>query len=131
LYREYASLTVRRFCLQIANAIAKAARWAVFEPDDATVVKRIRSQVLAYFHELDELGAFIDQKFSVRCDAGMSQRANGEQHGVTILLVFHPTGGDEPVSLTLHLTATGCRVSGTAFAPSIETMSEATSAHLT
>lgn len=131
LYREYASLTVRRFCLQIANAIAKAARWAVFEPDDATVVKRIRTQVLTYFHDLDELGAFVDQRFSVRCDAGVSQRADGEQHDVTILLVFHPAGSEEPVSLTLHLTAAGCRVSSTAFAPSIEDSPEATSTHFT
>ena len=131
LYREYASLTARRFCLQIANAIAKAARWAVFEPDDATVLKRIRTQVLTYFHDLDELGAFVDQRFSVRCDAGVSQRADAEQQVVTILLVFHPTGSEEPVSLTLHLTATGCRVSSTAFAPSIENSPEAPSANLT
>ncbi len=32
-HREFASLPVRRFCLNIVNAIAKAARWAVFEPD--------------------------------------------------------------------------------------------------
>ena len=130
LYREFASLTLRRFCLQIANTIARAARWAVFEPADATVVKRIRTQVLTYFHDLDELGAFVDQRFSVHCDADVSQRADVEQHGVTILLVFHPTGSEEPVSLTLHLTAAGYRVSSTAFAPSMENFPEATSTHV-
>ena len=119
-HREFASLPVRRFCLQLVNAIAKATRWAVFEPDDATLVKRIRVQVLAYFYRLADLGAFADQRFVVECDAGVSHRADSEQHGVTILLVFHPTGSVAPISLTLHLTAAGCRVGSTAFAPSIE-----------
>jgi len=131
LYREYSSLTVRRFCLQIAGAIAKATRWAVFEPDGATVVKRIRAQVLDYFQDLDDLGAFFDRRFSVRCDVAASQRADSEQHELTILLVFHPMGTEEPVSLTLHLTAAGCRVSSTAFAPSIENSPEATPTHFT
>jgi hypothetical protein len=39
---------------------------------------------------------------------------------VTILLVFHPSFCDEPISLTVHLTAAGCRVGSTAFAPTIE-----------
>ena len=120
VHREFASLPVRRFCLQIVNAIAAATRWAVFEPDDATLAKRIRAQVLTYFYCLDDLGAFADQRFVVECDAGVSHRADTEQHGVTILLVFHPTGSIEPISLTLHLTAAGCRVGSTAFAPTIQ-----------
>jgi len=120
VHREFASLPVRRFCLRLVNAIANATRWAVFEPDDATLAKRIRAQVLTYFYRLHDLGAFADQRFVVECDAGVSHRADTEQHGVTILLVFHPTGSVAPISLTLHLTAAGCRVGSTAFAPSIE-----------
>ncbi|NNC58249.1 MAG: hypothetical protein HKO12_11865 [Woeseiaceae bacterium] len=118
--REFASLPVRRLCLQIVNAIATASRWTVFEPDDATLARRIRVQVLTYFYGLDDLGAFADQRFIVQCDAGVSQRADNKEHGVTVLLVFHPTGSEEPISLTLHLTAAGCRVGSTAFAPSID-----------
>lgn len=119
-HREFASMPVRRFCLQLVNAIAKAARWAVFETDDATLAKRIRAQVLTYFYCLSDVGAFSDQRFIVQCDAGVSQRADSKEHGVTILLVFHPACSEEPISLTLHLTATGCRVGSTAFAPSLE-----------
>lgn len=103
VHRQYASLPVRRFCLQIADSIAKAGRWAVFEPDHETVTNRIRSQVLDYFHALDELGAFVDRRFLVRCEVD-----SGQPQCVTILLVFHPMGSDEPVSLTLQLTAAGC-----------------------
>lgn len=118
-HREFASLSVRRFCLNIVNAIAKAARWAVFEPHNAALAKKIRSQVLAYFYALDDLGAFADQRFVVQCDAGISSRADHKEHGITVLLGFHPSGSNEPISLTLHLTASGCRVASTAFAPSI------------
>jgi phage tail sheath protein FI len=97
-------------------------KWAVFEPDDETLVKRIRAQVLNYFYCLDDLGAFADERFVVKCDAGVSQRADIEAHGVTILLDFHPTGSEEPIALTLHLTATGCRVGQ-------KMASEATRAH--
>ena len=129
--RAYASLSVRRFCLQIVNSIASAARWAVFEPDIATVARRIRAQVLTYLYGLADLGAFADERFVVQCDTEASYRADSEQHGVTILLVFHPTGSDHPISLTLHLTPAGCRVGSTAFAPSIEDSPETTSLHLT
>jgi len=113
--RKYSNLSVRRFCLQIVNSIAKATRWAVFEPEDRTLAVRLRGQVLAYFHSLADLGAFADEDFIVQCDAGVSNRADSDEHGITILLVFHPIGCDEPISLTLHQTASGFRVGSTAF----------------
>ncbi len=119
-HREFTSLAVRRFCLRVISTITKATRWAVFEPRDEALARRIRGQILAYFECLNDLGAFADERFVVECDAGVSQRADGDEHGVTIVLVFHPAGSDEPVSLTLHLTATGCRVGTTAFAPRID-----------
>ncbi len=114
-YARYARLPVRRFCLQIINTITAATRWAVFEPEDDTLAKRLRGQVLTYLHCLDDLGAFANDDFIVQCDAGVSKRPDREEHGITILLVFHPRGCDEPVSLTLHQTASGFRVGSTAF----------------
>lgn len=119
-HRKFAQLPVRRFCLQIINAIAGAARWAVFEPGDRELARQICAQVRVYFQSLSELGAFADDRFVVECDAGVSKRDDVDKHGVTILLVFHPLSCDEPVSLTLHLNSAGCRVGSTAFAPTIE-----------
>ena len=115
VYAKFSKLPVRRFCLQIINTIAKATRWAVFEPEDETLATRLHSQVLTYLHCLDDLGAFVNDKFIVQCDAGVSNRPDSEEHGVTILLVLHPVGCDEPISLTLHQTASGFRVGSTAF----------------
>ena len=117
-HRGFASLSVRRMCLQATGAIAAAARWAVFEPGDQDLSRRVRAQVLAYFYCLNDLGAFADDKFVVECDAGVSQRDDGEEHGVTIMVVFRPAGCTEPVSLSLHVTASGCRAGSAAFAPS-------------
>ncbi len=113
--RQYLQLPVRRFCLQIISTIARATRWAVFEAVDVTLAKRLRGQVLTYLHCLNDLGAFVNDDFVVQCDAGVSKREDSEQHGVTILLVFHPLACAEPISLTLHQTASGLRVGSTAF----------------
>ncbi len=114
-HRKFSRLPVHRFCLQMINNIARSTRWAVFEPEDKMLAKRLRGQVLTYLHCLDDLGAFVDDDFVVQCDAGLSQREDSREHGVTILLVFHPVGCDEPISLTLHQTASGFRVGSTAF----------------
>ena len=119
-HRKFAQLPVHRFCLKVINTIASAARWAVFEAGDRAIGKRICAQVRTYFDCLNDLGAFADDRFVVECDAGVSTRAADNDQGITIVLVFHPASCDEPISLTLHLSATGCRVGSTAFAPSIE-----------
>jgi phage tail sheath protein FI len=114
-HRKFSKLPVRRFCLQMVNTIVKATRWAVFETGDRALAARLRGQVLTYLHCLSDLGAFVNDDFMVQCDAGVSHREDSKEHGVTILLVFHPLGCDEPISLTLHQTAAGFRVGSTAF----------------
>ena len=115
--RSYSSLTVRRLCLSITNAIDRATRWAVFEPDAASVAERIQSQVHAYMCYLADAGALVDDGFLVQCNTGLHSYPVNPDRGITILLGFHPVGSDEPVSLTIHQTVSGCRVATTAFAP--------------
>lgn len=117
--RKFARLPVQRLCLSITNAIERATRWAVFEPNETRVADRIHAQVHAYMSWLSEAGAFADDRFVVQCDAGLHARPQNPHRGVTILLAFHPAGADETLSLTLHQTASGCRVTSTAFAPSM------------
>ena len=115
--RIFTSLTVRRLCLSITNAIDRATRWAVFEPDAARVAERIQSQVHAYMCYLADAGAFVDDAFFVQCNAALHSSPIDPDRGITILLGFHPIGSDDPVSLTLHQAISGCRVATTAFAP--------------
>jgi phage tail sheath protein FI len=119
-HRVFSNLSVRRLCLRIINMIDQSTRWAVFEKPDMQLTERIRGQILTYFSQLAELGAFVNECFVVECDAGLCKREDRLEHGVTILLLFHPLGSVEPISLTIHQTVAGCRVASTAFAPVAE-----------
>lgn len=115
--KEFSCLHVRRLCLSITTTIERAIRWAVFETADPAVAKRIEAQVHAYMSGLADAGAFADDRFVVQCDTGPHHHPLDIDRGVTILLMFHPVGSDEPLSLTLHQAVTGFRVATTAFAP--------------
>ena len=114
---EFASLTTRRLCLMITNAIDKATRWAVFEPDASTARERVVTKVHTFMCQLSDAGAFEDDQFLIQCDAGARNKPIDPEKGLTLLLSFHPTGSRETVSLTMHQTASGCRVAKTAFGP--------------
>ncbi len=115
--RRFTSLTVRRLCLHITNAIDKATQWAVFETDAARVAERIHGQVDGFMSHLANRGAFADDHFVVQCDTQLTSNTSDPDRGVTILLAFRPVGCDEDVALTLHQTVAGCRIATTAFAP--------------
>jgi phage tail sheath protein FI len=119
-YRIFRNLAVRRLCLRIITTIDLATRWAVFEKPDVQLTKRLRAQILGYFASLEDMGAFANARFVVECDAGLCKREDRLEHGVTILLIFHPIASPDPVSLSLHQTVAGFRVASTAFAPVAE-----------
>ena len=114
---EFASLTTRRLCLAITNSIDRATRWAVFEPNAAAATERIVHQVHTFMRALAAVGAFENDHFLVQCDTGSRHQPIDPHRGLTLLLAFHPLGSAQTVSLTLHQTASGCRVATTAFAP--------------
>ena len=113
-HRQFASLPVRRACLQIFKTIEAATRWAVFEPGNARLATRVRAQVAGYLACLADLGAFENERIITECDAGLHKSA---EQGFAIFIAFHPLGCPEPVSFTLHQSVAGCRVASTAFAP--------------
>ncbi len=111
--RSFSRLPVQRFCLQIVNTIGRSTRWAVFEPLDDNLAKRVRGQLLTYFECLNDLDAFANNGFDVQCDVGVS---SPHDRGISILLEFQPQGCVTPLSLTLHQAVSGCRLGSTAFA---------------
>jgi hypothetical protein len=114
-HRLFSRLPVQRFCLRVVSTIAAATRWAVFAENDGGLVRHVRAQVLTYLGCLDDLDAFVDDRFVVRCGAGVDGQG---ARTVSILVAFHPVCSPEPISMTLHVTASGCRVGSAAFAPS-------------
>src|SRR5690606_42142122 len=116
--RAFGSLSVRWISLMFNSDVDGATRWAVFQPNDPRVAERVRSQVHACLTCLADAGAFAYEDFIVQCDAGHREHDH-PGCGVTILLRFRPAGAADAVSLTLHQTVSGCRVTNTAFAPSL------------
>ena len=114
---EFADLRTRRLCLMISNAIDRATRWAVFEPNSAAARERIVNKVHAFMCALSDAGAFENDQFLVQCDTGMRDKPVDPNRGITIMLGFHPANTREAVSISIHQTASGCRVTRTAFAP--------------
>ena len=115
-HRHLSRLPVQRFCLRVVSNIANSTRWAIFAEDNGELAPHVCAQVRSYFYCLDDLGAFANDHFVVDCAASINEHGARQ---VTILVAFHPVTSDEPVSLTLHMTAAGCRVGSTAFAPSV------------
>jgi uncharacterized protein len=115
-HRPFSRLPVQRFCLRIVSTIAGAAKWAVFAQDNGDLARHVRAQVRTYFSCLDALGAFIHDRFIIECVTSVNDAG---ARTVTILVVFHPVCSSEPVSMSLNLSAAGCRVGGAAFAPSL------------
>lgn len=116
LDREFFSLSVRRLCLAITSTIEQATRWAVFESDSHSVADRLQSQVHAFMCSLADEDALADDNFTVHCDASLRESPADVENSVNVLLEFRPAGAQEPVSLSLHQSASGCRVATTAFA---------------
>ena len=85
-HREFSRLAVRRFCLHLTGTIARATRWAVFEPEDRMLARRLQGQICAYLESLRDLGAFAEAEFIVKCDAGVSHRNDrrGTRHHDTV-----------------------------------------------
>jgi phage tail sheath protein FI len=117
MQRPLSSLAVRRLCLRIVNSIDRATRWAVFEPVDEGLARRIRGQVFAFLSALTDMGAFATESIDVQCDAGLRGAPAGAGAGVSILIAFQPHGCEKPITLTLHQSTRGFRVASTAFAP--------------
>ena len=115
--RQFALLPARRLSLAITNTVERATRWAIFEADGTRLSEHVYSQVDAYMQSLAEAGAFADANYRVQCDAGPTLPPAAPARSITVLLMFRPRGCNEPVSLTLHQTISGCRVASTAFAP--------------
>jgi phage tail sheath protein FI len=114
-HRPFSRLPVQRFCLRIVSTIADATRWAVFAQDDDGLLRHVRAQVTTYLSCLNDLDAFVDDHFLVQCGTSVDRQGG---RTVSIIVAFHPVCSAERISMTLHVTASGCRIGSAAFAPS-------------
>jgi phage tail sheath protein FI len=69
---EWRFLNVRRLFIMIEQSILRATKWAVFEPNDRTLWKTLRSEVTGFLRNVYRDGALMgatpEQAFFVKCD---------------------------------------------------------------
>jgi hypothetical protein len=70
---EWKYVSVRRLFIMIEESIARATRWVVFEPNDASLWKAIRRDISAFltlvWRDGALMGANPEQAFFVQCDS--------------------------------------------------------------
>lgn len=110
-----ASLPLKRFSLKLAKTIEKATCWAVFEQDRDLAAARVERQVEGLLRDLGRRDAICAA--GVRCRVQRGTGRAGNEQGVTVLLTLQAEPDTAPLSLTLYQSATGSRITGTAFAP--------------
>ena len=125
---DAARLAARRLCLGIVAGVDRATRWAIFERLDEHLVQGLKAQLKAYLAGLAERGAFADGGFDIRCEVRPTPGEVNAANEVKLLLTFRPVGCGKPMSVTLHQSISGCRVSRTAFAPARGTAPDEASA---
>ncbi|MGB5345246.1 MAG: hypothetical protein WBN23_03685 [Woeseia sp.] len=108
-------LSMKRFSLKIARTIERATRWAVFEQDRALAAERVERQVEELLHLLAQRGAIFAA--FVRCETHHDAPEMRSERGLAVMLTLQCAAAPEPISLTVYQTASGCRVTSTAFAP--------------
>ena len=115
--RAFASLPVRRLTLRLLADIDAGTRWAVFDPNRATLPGRLEILVMAYLDTLRTVGA-LDAVVDVRADLAQPRGAAAVANRITLHVIFTPAGCERPLALTLHQSVEGCRTAATAFGPS-------------
>ena len=69
---EWKYINVRRLLIMIEQSIKRNTRWVVFEPNDMTLWKSVRSEVSRFLRNVYRDGALVgataDEAFFVKCD---------------------------------------------------------------
>ena len=98
---QFTSLTTRRLCLSIKNAVDSVTRRTVFKLNTAAVKEHIVADVRKYMDELVNAGALKNDRFSVDCDTNQGEMRIDCARDITISLTFDPACSDETIRLNI------------------------------
>jgi phage tail sheath protein FI len=102
---EYKYLPVRRLLLYIETSLQFATRWAVFQPNGASLWARLQTQINTFMAGLFAKGAFAgtsaSQAFFVKCDASTTLPSDQAAGIVNVQVGFAPLYPAEFVVITV------------------------------
>lgn len=107
---EYKYIPVRRLSLYIEESLKRGLQWAVFEPNDVNLWRRIRLAVETFLLELFRAGALVGstppQAFFVICDNTTTTPSDIENGIINVQVGFAPVRPAEFVEIRIHLIGT-------------------------
>jgi phage tail sheath protein FI len=91
---EWRYLNVRRLVIMIEESIKRATRWVVFEPNDRTLWKTIRSEITGFLTSVYRdgalMGATAEEAFFVKCDEETNSQESIDMGQVNIVIGIAP-----------------------------------------
>ncbi len=103
---EWRFINVRRTISFLSAAMKKGTSWAVFEPNDALLQKRVVRHVTAYLIDAWRKGYLAgktaNEAFFVRCDSELNPPENREAGILSVQVGLCPVKPAEYIIVTLH-----------------------------
>jgi phage tail sheath protein FI len=104
--QDWKYVSVRRLGLYIEESLYRGLKWAVFEPNDATLWAQLRTSATAFMHELFQAGAFVGMTpataYQVACGPSTTSPDDMEKGIVNLLVRFAPVEPAEFVVVTIQ-----------------------------
>jgi phage tail sheath protein FI len=111
---EWRYLNVRRLVIMIEESIKRATRWVVFEPNDRTLWKTIRSEISGFLTAVHRDGALAgatpEEAFFVLCDETTNTPASIAMGQVNTVIGIAPVKPAEFVIFKIGQYAEGAKV---------------------
>jgi len=111
---EWRYLNVRRLVIMIEESIKRATRWVVFEPNDRTLWKTIRSEITGFLTSVYRdgalMGATAEEAFFVKCDEETNPPESIDMGQVNTVIGIAPVKPAEFVIFKIGQFAEGSKV---------------------
>jgi len=111
---EWRYLNVRRLVIMIEESIKRATRWVVFEPNDPSLWKTIRSEISGFllnvYHDGALMGATPDEAFFVKCDSETNPQESIDMGQVITVIGIAPVKPAEFIIFKIGQYAGGTEV---------------------
>lgn len=103
--KELNQISVRRILSYIERSIYVGTQWAVFEPNDATLWKRLKSRIEIFLEDLWKKGLLVgdtqEQSYLVKCDDETNPPDQRDEGRLNVLVLVRPVRSTEFIVLQI------------------------------
>ena len=111
---EFRYIPVRRLTIMIEQSIKRNASWVVFEPNDPTVRKSLKSEVSNFLRNVYRDGALVgataEEAFFVKCDEEVNPPESVDMGQLITVIGIAPVKPAEFIIFKIGLNAGGAQV---------------------